>query len=252
MKAKTILIASISLFCCVLLLAAFTVIPRVRLSNGNNSHIDLSYLDVIFEEDSITLRANYKGYGENFEIAKDIKVATDSEFTNQLRLTGCSVEQDTGIYIYKFALEGYKEKIYVKPPILYVPITTAIASAAVDSGSTVYTADGNEWFTITSVKVDKYSDDFYTVSVMITPLQDTKLLPRFPMLVCGDNRLGGASATNFNQDDVFEFGEFVFFVEASSIEEISSLIAGASIEINQALEMVSVESNARVLSVRTK
>ena len=239
MKAKMKIVLLILLVCCTLLISAFTIIPSVTLSAGDGNRIKLSFLNAKLENSTITIYADYNGYGDYFEIAKDIQVAADKEFNTPLRMLTCTVEQETGLYVYTFETECRVDYIYILPPVLYVPTSFSTVSADLRDSSTVYTNEGKEWFNISSINVDAYQQgDFNIITVGITPTPDTVLLPRYPEIVCGEKKYGGFSSINFNEEDVFNFGEFVFFVPSDSIFDVLS----SSLEINQAMEMITADS----------
>lgn len=91
---------------------------------------------------------------------------------------------------------------------------------------------------------------------MVKVVADAKTLdlPRFPKLCIGDKQLGGITALSFDKNDNFDYGELLFYVDASSEEEVLEMLKGASLLVSDALvrvdaEELAISANVKSLSV---
>lgn len=265
MKSKRgVIIVSIAVVA--MLLCASAVIPTVQFSGIGSNDVNVSYLDARTNNETLTITANYSS-GEFFEIGRDIIVATDSDFTNTLRMKSC--DASSGNYVYEFNVDGVSlfDKVYVKPPILYMPVEISSVTVPLSIASGLETEteiisidteleiSETDWFTVESVSVQGGTDGIYTVKVMIDAV--SKDLPRFPKLCIGDSTIGGLSSLYFDENDNFDFGEFIFYINADSEAEAETTLAEASLVISDALIRVDADkmlfsSNTKSLSVVTE
>lgn len=250
MKRKKMLIISCVLIA-VILVGAFAIWPSIRLKSDQGDSVDLAYTNAHEDTDAgvLTLYADYESYGTFFEIAIDIVVATDKDFTNVLRKTGCTVEESR--YAYTFVLEESTDKIYISPPILYLPVEVETTSVSLNADSKTK-FDDQDWFSVSSIDTKEAGEGMFMVTVTIKPHNET--LPRYPKLVVGGEEIGGFSSLNFNEDAVFDFGEFIFYLPAESIETASSMLKDASLVVEDALIKVAATdtiftSNIKSLNV---
>ena len=231
MKTKKIylVVGIVSLF---LLACAFTIRPVVRLVSARNNKVDVSYVGATVEEGKLVVYVNYEGYGEHFEIAKDITVATDRQFTNTLRIAGCVPKEEYYEYTFRDIIKD-TDTIYIAPPVLYVPIEINAASIPLTTGSVLETEDGNSWFTISTITVGDAVNGICPVSAMIIPNGD--FLPRFPRIIVGEKTFGGIVSSIFDDNAVLSSGEFIIYVEANTSEEASTMLMDATLMLDQAL-----------------
>ena len=214
------------------LMLVFTLLPACGQKDPQNSRS---------EENTITIRADYSAYGELFEIARDIRAASDEEFRNPLRMIRCMLGQDTGVYIYQFEADSKPDHVYIEPAMLFVLKTIPAVSATLRIPSTVCDDAGKEWFDISSFTAsERQPDGSQSVTVTITPRSETKVFPRYAELVAGENRVGSISSLNFNEKDVCESGEFVFYVPAGSESGEDALLY---MEIIQVMELVPADDS---------
>lgn len=242
--------------------SAFIAVPSVRLSNSGHD-IDVSYHNAELSDDALKISVEYKSAGEHFEIGRDIIVATDSDFTNVLQIKACKPEG--GIYVYEYAPENLSEvkTLYIKSPILYVP--TEISSVSVplavgkiaksNAGLSQSKNTGKNWFTVESIDIEEAETGIYAVKVTVDA--QTKDLPRFPMLVSGDKQYGGLAATYFDENDNFDYGEFIFPVPADDEAAVAAMVAESSLVFSDAMVRVdegnrSASSDVKTISVVTE
>ena len=184
------------------------------------------------EENTLTVYADYSSWGETYEIAKDVIAATDPYFINVLR--GSSGPED-GSYVYRYTLTEPVKKIYLSPPTLCIPETIEPVSAFLRVGETV-SLNGEDWFSISSVDIRQPQGGVCEVVVTILPKND--ILPRAPVVVIDGERHGGSSSLNFNEESIFDFGEFVFKLPAASAGELSERIENAEPAVGDILRQV--------------
>ena len=259
MKSRK-LIVLVAAIMCGLLLCAFAVIPTVRLSYGGEHNVDVSYRGAQFSKDKLTITVNYESDGEFFEIGRDIVVATDSNFNNPLRMKNCDVGD--GSYAYEFNSENLDniKTVYIKPPILYMPVEITPVSVPMVAGKVAkmstedvnFETAGANWFFVDTVNVEEESEGVYRVKIVVGA--KAKDLPRFPKLVNGETQIGGISALHFDENDNFEYGEFLFSINASSEKEAAMIVATSSLVVSDALIRVdandlAIASNVKSLSV---
>lgn len=251
MKSRKLLVSVSVLAVCLLVLCAFVIIPMVRLTGTEQGQVDISYRNAQKIDNELILTVSYDGYGDSFEIGKDIVVATDSDFSNPLRRKSCIVEDSN--YVYTFEMPEPADSVYIEPPILYVPTEVSPFTISLAEGSST-TPDGTEWFSIESVETTGSTGGRFRVRIAIIP--NTEDLPRFPELVSSEQRVGGMSSLKFKENE-FIFGEFIFYIPAITLEDAESWINNSSLEVNEALVTVkatdlSFSSNIKTLSIIEK
>lgn len=224
LKAIYIPLAAI-LFC----LCAYAVIPGLRLNSGSGQSVDVSYPSAQLKDNTLTIVVEYDSAGAFFEIGRDIVVATDRDFSAQLRRSGSTVEGNR--YIHQYLVKGaVPETLYIKPPILYIP--TEIDAVTVPLRP-VDDAPVDAWLTVSAIDAKEAAEGMYTILVTVTA--NTADLPRFPRLVVGDRVIGGAAALNFDEDGNFASGVFQYDVKADSKEAALTQVANANIVVENAL-----------------
>jgi len=209
----------------------------VLISSDGQHNVDVSYLDAKISENTLKLTVNYDSGREFFEIGRDIVVAADSSFENPWRMRRCNVVDEN--YVYEFEPENLSDLkgVYIKPPILYMPVEITPVSvpivegemARMSTGDMEFGTVGTDWFSVDTVDIEKYLEGVYKVRVVVKA--NAKDLPRLPKLVNGETRIGGTSALNFDQNDNFDYGEFLFTVNAGSEKEV----AASSLVVSDAL-----------------
>lgn len=164
MKGKKAVLI-VCFLCITLFLCAFAVLPSVNLQSSRNDAVRLSYVDADLDTDILTLYVDYESYGKFFEIAEDITVATDKDFTNKLVKTSSTAEESK--YTYSFSLNEPVETIYISPPTLYITTEIATTSLALRSGKDIVMLDEQNWFSISSVTTKKIKEGMFAVIVSI-------------------------------------------------------------------------------------
>lgn len=150
--------------------------------------------------------------------------------------------------------------VYINPPILYIPTEITPISVPLVAGktATMNTTDmtlespSTSWFSIRSVTTEAISDGSYLIKIVVDA--NAKNLPRLPKLCIGDAQIGGISALHFDANDNFDFGEFLFTINANSEKEALIMAASSSLSISDALIRVDssnleVSSSTKLLSV---
>lgn len=235
MKVKRIIVPSIVLIATIIL-CSFTIIPTIILQSDNGDTVNLSYLDAIVDADNntLTLYANYNNYGNSFEIGQDLVVSTDHDFNTVLKMTSCVLEKDR--YVYTFAIDNPVSKIFISPPVLYVPADISATETKLSSSNAKVTLGSEEWFTISSVETSEIEKGLFAVKVSIIPKND--ILPRLPKLVIDGKKYGASSSLSFNEEKTFISGEFCFFVPTESAENLSAMLESATLVVENALNKV--------------
>jgi hypothetical protein len=226
---KALLIAAIIILCFVL--CAFAVVRIVRLFSASGDKIDMGFEGAEVAGTELLLYVNYNSYGQDFEIGRDITVATDPNFENVLRPRSCT--PNGSLYTYKYDIDEAVDTVYVAPPVLYVPKT--IEPYCVP----LYSDEDGEWFSISDVRTTKAGAGMYAVTVEIEPFDNT--LPRFPKLDIGDGTVGitaRSTSHNFNADFMFDYSVFSFTVYAEDEERLNEMLKTASIVVEDALVIV--------------
>lgn len=231
----------VAVLCLAFIVYGFYSVPSI----GINAHKEAKA-----SGETLTLTVDYTDYGTGFEIGQDIRVYTDSALTNELSKIRCTPEN--GNYNYEFEWGGDVDTIYITPPVLYIPteidkevfpLSADMASSPVDMSE-----EPDEWFSISDISVDEYSDGVYSVAVSIIPNNDE--LPRFPMLVVGEERIGGMSSLDFDEGG-FSSGEFVFYVPCDDIELLRAQLSAAYIEIEDSLSVARASDLSLTSSVKS-
>ena len=201
---------------------------------------------------TLTLYAVYESNADFFEIGKDIIVSTDKAFSHLLRMRSCIPDNEQDRYVYTFEWNEPVNSVFVKPPIIYIPVDIKMVSASISAGSTVMTSDGKPWFTITEVTVNDSNVGSYTVVIIFAPIAED--LPRFPEIVARERTFGGITQHNFDENNVFNLGEISFDVSAVDVNEVNAMLEEATLNISHALirtqpESMVVTSNIDALEI---
>lgn len=230
MKPRRVLF-SVCIMLLGLMLCAFYVYPTVSFSN-ENLNVDMAYLNAESDLGTMTVDVNFDSNGEMFEIIRDIKVYSDSNLSNQLKLKACAVEGDK--YVYTFETNGKTDikQIYLEPPVLYAPDSIETISAIAVKNSILKDANGDNWFKINGVKIVDVTDEDIQLNMVITPYTST--IPRFPELVVGNKVYGGATAMEFDENGNFVGGEIIFLLPLDSMSTLSTgkISEGNDISLN--------------------
>ena len=182
----------------------------------------------------LTITIEHRYIDDPFEISRGMVVATDEGFSNTLH--PIRIVQVNNRYEYTFAADADIDVVFIRPPIAYMPVEIDPVSVVPVIGATAATADGNDWFTITSVSFHKDSEEAFEIVVSIIPFQD--FLPRYPRLSTGGVPIDVLSSLDFNETDVFESGEFRFRFSANSENDARRLLESATLVIGHALMRV--------------
>jgi len=229
------------------LLCAYSFAPSIRLAFGEKT-TTFWYNNATSRNGKLLITVNYDSNGAFFEIGKEMVVSTDRNFTNPLKLVKCDAKE--GSYLYEYSVKDFEniDTVYIKPPVLYMPTSIhtvsiplrigEVAEMVKDEASTK--AKSNEWFQIENIESGDREEAGYPVKVTVKGLMND--LPRFPRIKTEGNEIGGISALTFNEDDEFENGEWLFYLEANSIEQLQEIIEDSTIEISDSLVKVAVDS----------
>ena len=154
--------------------------------------------------------------------------------------------------MYTFEFKEKSDTVYIKSAILNIPreISEEAIPAAVNE--IMPFADDSAWFTIADIKVsegDYFGEGFYQVTLSLDP--HSEILPLFPKLITGDKPMLGISVLSFDgADDSFVSGEFIFYVEANSVEEVDDLLAHANLSIKDALFRVEADPETEIIEIK--
>lgn len=220
MKKTRVIIISAAIL---VVLCAFVVLPKFHLGNKNGENANISINSADANGSELVILADYEYYGEGFEFASDMEVATDEAFTDLLELQTCTLE-DNGLYKYTFECPKVVDQVYVKAPVLFIqaamePKEVKIAEGEVMTLGSLTTINSKEadksyldtqWFEITSVECDD-TDVIKNVTVKFTALENS-VLPRLPKLVFDKSAIGGVSSIELDQEGNYTEGEFQFRV----------------------------------------
>ena len=260
---KTVIVTMLLIFA--LCMCAFAVVPSMELKSSNGDVIDVSYpITTTLSEDTITLYADYESYGVGFEIIKDIVVSTDSNFENIISIDECVIE-DNGMYKYTLTVEDPIDRIFIAPPILYMPTTINESYTNLntyknqDSIMTSNVSDEDLWFTVenvTLVEVDKAvtSNEIRSDTIKMGQMESSvvpgicvnvsgnngNLIPRFPKLIANGMEYGGLSSITFDNEMNFKEGAFVFLMSDYNVSTVNDL-ESAKIVVSDA--MIKVDSS---------
>lgn len=234
--------------------SAFMIIPSVRLSRSGHD-IDVSYPNAELSGDTLEITVEFKTTaGEYFEVGRHIIVATDSDFTNVLPMTGC--KPAGGIYVYEYDAKGLDDvkTLYVKPPIVYVPTEITPVSvplsegkvAKINTGLSQSKNTGKDWFTVESVDIGGSGSATVTINALSGDV------PRFMKIVNGESEyVNLSSVANFDNDTGnFEYGEYSFILPADSEDEAAAFMETASLVVTDAL--IRVDADDLPISTSTK
>lgn len=185
------------------------------------------------EGHSFQLDVDYSNY-DSYEIARDMRVSTSSDFSTELYSDGVTVSGS--LLNYTFSTAEPADTVYILPALLYVQtaidkVSVSLEGEMVDGVYVLSSAD-NDWFNISSVSLERSQDVFYNVAVSFTLNYDTEV-PRHVELVTGDTSTGGYSAFYYDENGNFTGGQLVFMLLAASREDAVQQLSSANIEITE-------------------
>lgn len=187
-------------------------------------------------------------------------MATDSDFSNPLQMITCSVID--GNYVYRFMAsdESEMDTIYVQPPTLYKSVETTRVQVPLSEGQSAQTAtevvntDMVEatWFSIDTINIEESSANLYLVRINIS--SNSSDLPRRARVKIGDTEYGGLTVLHFDEENNFTNGEFLYYINADSEMEVSTMLEESSLVVENALIRISEtetrsSSNIKLLPV---
>lgn len=193
----------------------------------------------IINDEILQLKVDYDEIGDNVEIAKDMVVATDGQFSNTLELSDVEVNSGTRVYKYDISKCDMNDSVYVQLPVLYnsieieqisVPISTTMKNRYSTSGA----ESGLDWFYVSDYTIEKYTENVYQLTVSIISKNDD--MPRFPILKLDGEEIGGISCLELDENGSFYGGEFIYFVNIDSEDLLIQKLESATILVGQALK----------------
>ena len=250
---KSILIAVIM---CISLLLGISALafwfqsePSLRMESAAGS-VDLHIAGAEIGDNTIALHVNYDSYGPYIEFVTPLLVAADRDFTQPLVFLGSawSAEENQFVYIFEFDDQTFgfngrtASSIYVRPPVIHVPVEFEAVSVPVVLNATMPIAtnasaeagSNKPWFSISSIEVSKVSNYEFLVSVMIEPY--TLDFPRLPRLVIdGISHDVLVTHHSFDVNAVFTWAAFEFPVRANDAAEIYYMLETAYIAVDSAM-----------------
>ena len=236
MKKRLIILSSAAL-CMFVLFSAFTALPRIWLGEDQG---EITFGAAVSDGGTLTLYADYDLYGRDFEIARDIALSPDEGFSSTFRLISCLPQED-GTYKYTFETGGPVDRVFVAPPILYIPRDIPEVTAGLAGDEVPVTVGSETWFTVTSVEIGQPEDGRQTVRLLIEGT-DSSLIPRLPRLSYNGEAFDGTSSLSFDKDMGFTGGEFVFQLPAPDGGAMTA--EGMTLTVGSALERVEASSAA--------
>ena len=221
--------------------------PSIHLESALTDAVDLHIASAEIGENTVRLYVNYDSYGSYIEIVRPMLVAADSEFTQPFTFMESiwSMEENQFVYTFEFDEQTFggrrASSIYVRPPVVYVPVEFETVSMPVAVGATMPVALdtsaarwGDPWFSISSVDVGELEIGEFLVSVMVTPY--TADYPRLPKLVIdGNPHEVLVTHHRFDHNVEFIFAVFEFLVQADSVDEVYTMLEGAYITVDYAM-----------------
>lgn len=205
-------------------------------------------------EQKLAMTIRYTNVSQDFEMAKDIIVATDREFKNVIEITN-SVSGVDGRHFYQFNSPKVDklEKVYIQSPILYVPMGITKIDVPLAKGQvakmhkedTDFETAGKDWFYIDDIAIEEISKGYHSVKVIIKAIGTE--LPHLPELKTGDKEISGQQELYFDESGCLEYGEFIYSVKNDAeigVPDMEdwSLIVSKALIWKKALRM-NVESN---------
>ncbi|MBR1989082.1 MAG: hypothetical protein IJ987_01315 [Firmicutes bacterium] len=251
---KTILIVCIMMIG--LMLSAFTMLPKLSFTDVSTT-VDVTYLGATKEDDHIIVDINYDSNDNPFIIARDIEVATDSNFVNVLEFETCMVEDEKYVYTFDLGENESVDNIFIKPPVLYMPDAVETSTVKASKNSVMRTETGDTWFTVNDIAMEE-RETFYLMNVIIDPV--TGDLPRYPELLIGDEVYYGNTAMKFDINGDFCEGQFIFILpkDTSAVERVNGTSESSvekqtdmTIRISNALNRVEADQTIRTSNVKT-
>ncbi len=251
----TRLITTVCLIASVLFLCAFADSPTVQLSHDGKYNVDVSYLNAQLDGELLTVTVNYNSGGESFQIGQDITVAADSDFSEPLQMTECNIINGNYVYHFMASDEAAMDTIYIQPPTLYKSVETTRVQVPLSEGQAAQktaevesTNEGVDWFSIDTIDIEKDSENLYLVRVNVT--SNSRELPRRARIQTKDAELGGLTVLHFDEERNFTNGEFLYYINADSEEEVSTMLEDSSLVVENALIRIS-EIETRSSSIKS-
>ena len=252
MKKRKIM-TLVAVLCFMVVFCAFSALPEVRLVSQDKAALDVTYQGAELTEGTLKLIASFEAKKEGlrifdrnvsankaieeYEIAKDIVVATDANFQNCLELISCIPNGNQYVYEFKVEATDIAEDIYVQPPVLLISEYVDCIPVACEAGAIIKN-ESEDWFTVDQITYTEFNEEKYRVTVFVTACADA--LPRFPELETSAGNYGGLAAVDYNEDG-FTDGVFEFFVDAASEVELLSLLDSAELNVRAEMNQTVVE-----------
>lgn len=266
MKKKVIKTAPIAIFIIIaILISASSSVKHTNLNTEQGDSVKVSYMAATTTNDTLQIDVNYDSYGKSFEVAKNITVYTDPELTEELELINAVPFDDH--YTYTFSLDEPIDNVYISPPTLYMPteIDETSINLSPSMRSSVAKLNNEDWFSISSIDVNEVepftgivSDPKLTeIKISIESYNET--LPRYPTLAIGGQEFGGISVLYFDENGIFETGNFTFYIPEETIQTNASslLMNHVSLIVKDALTKTSADeaifsSNVKSLNINVQ
>ena len=105
-----------------------------------------------------------------------------------------------------------------------------------------------DWFSIDTIDIEKDSENLYLVRVNVT--SNSRELPRRARIQTKDAELGGLTVLHFDEERNFTNGEFLYYINADSEEEVSTMLEDSSLVVENALIRIS-EIETRSSSIKS-
>ena len=233
MSRKTFIVLMV--LCAALALSAFAIVPAVNYSVNGEREINVSFPQTAeMDNDVLTVYANYDSYGEDFEIAKDITVYSDSNSANELEFKSLDVED--GMYKYEFNTVEQPSRVYIEAPVIYVPTEIETRAYAVNGAETVHSTLSNDtpWIRVSDISTEVKNSIQY-IMVHVEGDHGT-MIPRSPELVISGIVYSDLmSSVTFDDDMNFESADFVFGIPASEGKASVDILDVSELRVSNAM-----------------
>lgn len=185
---------------------------------------------------TLTLHVDYRyDAQESFEVCRDLLVSADEGFTSTFQPF---VRQYSGNHaVYTYRSENPFTKVYVKPPSVCLSTEIIPIIVSMSEGKRRAELDGQEWFTVSSVDIEKSSDGIFDLTLTVTPAQDTDAYPSEAVLFLNYTALPGSSSyhmENSGSRRIFAPGTFTFQYHDPSEDDISPYLDRAKFIVKKA------------------
>lgn len=154
----------------------------------------------------IPIQVDYSIYGltQGFELFKDITPYADPQMREKLTIRELTPKDQ--VYAYDIASDKELSKIYIVPPIMYVPQDIEPVSCKLKVGEVMYLSDGSPWFSISAIDGKRVSLEIY----------DDTMVPRdFTVKAGGGDFTGVETGMLFNNTGEFEVQEVSFLMNTA-------------------------------------